>query len=229
MSCSESPVARKAYADAKALYSEVTFLGIIGDQSHQSRKSGHNCGAGREYSCTDPNYAHAVDIGVGANTRIGYDLVERFRKDPRVMYVIYRGRGYQSYWRGGATFASFDHDHHVHVSFGCGSTFNTAPFFNVKRQMTAADKRYITSLAEKEAVDAPFLSIDTPKGKHVNEIKLVQATLGIPQTGTYGVRTHRAVRSFQKFFGIKPNKYGRMNHKTWVQLHFVRFAKYFGF
>ena len=228
MSCSEAPVARKAYADAKALHPQVTFLGIIGDQAHAVRKSGHNCGTNREYPGTNSDYAHALDIGV-PNSAIGYDLVERFRKDPRVMYCIYRGRGYQAYWRGGATFSSFDHDSHVHISFAPGSTFNIAPFFTVKRQMTAADKALITQLAKKEAEGAPFLSTKTKVGQHTADIKLVQATLGIPQTGMYGVRTHRAVRSFQKFFGIKPQKYGRMNPKTWEQLHFVRFAKYFGF
>ncbi len=190
MACQESPVARRAYADAKILYPSVYFLGIIGDQSHQTRKSGHNCGAGRELPGTDPGYAHAVDIGVGSNSTIGYDLVERFRKDPRVHYIIYKGRGYRPWHRGGGTFTSSGHPTHVHVSFGEGSTFQTQPFFSGPVQPPA----WVIKEGTQDYMRTAIL-----------QRTLVKAGFDVDVDGVFGPSTTKAVKSLQGFLGVTPS------------------------
>lgn len=126
--CAPAPVATAFYEYIRALFpGKVYFLGICGDASHcgeYGHASGHCAGTGRELDCTDPRYAHAVDIGVVDHATalkilaIGYELGV-------VHYQIYQAVGYRPRHRGGARFASAGHDHHVHTSFGCGSTFVT--------------------------------------------------------------------------------------------------------
>lgn len=190
MACQEAPVARRAYADAKALYPQVYFLGIIGDSSHSVRKSGHNCGANRELVGTDPNYAHAVDIGVGSDTKVGYDLVERFRNDPRVWYVIYRGRGYRPWHRGGGTFSSFDHESHVHVSFGPGSTFQTQPFFSG----APSTPPWVIKEGTPDYMRTALL-----------QRTLIKAGFDIGLTGVFDSTTTAAVKKLQGFLGATPS------------------------
>lgn len=190
MACQEAPVARRAYADAKSLYPQVYFLGIIGDSSHSVRKSGHNCGANRELVGTDPNYAHALDIGVGSDTKVGYDLVDRFIKDPRVWYVIYRGRGYRALHRGGGTFTSFDHESHVHISFGPGSTFQTQPFFSGAPSTPA----WVIKEGTSDYLRTAAL-------QHT----LIKAGFDIPLTGVFDPTTTAAVKKLQGFLGATPS------------------------
>lgn len=227
--CLEAPVARKAYADAKRRHSSVSFLGIVGDQSHATRKSGHNCGYGRELSCTHPSYAHAVDIGV-PNTSVGYDLVREFKRDPRVYYILYRGLGYRPNHRGGGTFGSFDHETHVHVSFGCGSTFDTRPFFAPeKKVMTPTKFRQIMNLAERAVREKNprrlYVKRPVMRGE---DVALVKKTVGHNVYGTgYGLGVARKVGDLQEFWGMRRTE--KVGDQTWKLIYFENIAKYLGY
>lgn len=126
MACHPAPVATRLWSDTHRRYgARVYFLGIIGDASHQARKSDHNCGQ----SGYPASYAHALDAGVGDDRRLGNEIVELLRHDRRVKYLIFRGVGYRPWWRGGSTFSSKGHATHVHVSLAPGTTFDTRPFY----------------------------------------------------------------------------------------------------
>lgn len=134
MSCAPAPVALRLWHDTQVRYgSRVSYLGIVGDQSHQQRTSGHNCGllqeapiGGVDY---DDGYAHALDIKVNGDRALALAIVALLLLDPRTRYVIFDGVGYYPAHRGGGTFESFDHEDHVHWSGMPGSTHDTRPFY----------------------------------------------------------------------------------------------------
>lgn len=231
MSCREAPVARQCYSDAVRNYGhKVSFLGIIGDQAHAVRQSGHNCPPMAELSCSPQGYAHAVDIGVDGSVT-GYSIVNTLLKDPRVHYMIYKGIGYRPYHRGGGTFSSSGHDTHVHVSFGCGTTHDTRPFFGIKKPLTAGQRRQYMNkaraAAEKKKVLAPG-----ERGMSRRDIILVQRTVKHPPTGVYGPGTQRAVSDFRKFWKIKDEhgKYPpKVNRRTWTMILFLNLLKFLGY
>ena len=100
----ESPVARAFYGAVKAKFGDrVYFLGILGDSAHATRPSGHNAGAKRELSCTDPGYAHAVDIGCN-DEAVGYEILKLGYELGVVHYQIYKAVGYRPRHRGGGRF-----------------------------------------------------------------------------------------------------------------------------
>lgn len=124
--CSPAPVATKAWTDTLATWPGVTFLGIVGDQAHQTRRSSHNCAPMQESGDYDPNCAHALDVGHGGDRALAALIREAFLADPRTRYVIDNGTGY---YPDGRTFRSSGHTTHVHVSFLPGTTHDTRPFF----------------------------------------------------------------------------------------------------
>lgn len=126
MSCSPSPVASACWHDVDAAYpGKLTFLGIVGDQAHQTHTSSHNCAPMQESGDYNPDYAHALDIGHGGNRTLAAEIRNYLLKDYRVRYVLDDGTGYKP---DGSTFDSFDHTEHVHVSFLPGTTFDVRPF-----------------------------------------------------------------------------------------------------
>lgn len=148
MTCSPAPVATQAWTDTLAKWPGVTFLGIVGDQAHQTRRSSHNCAPMQESGAYDPNHAHALDIGHGGDRTLAAAIRVAFLADPRTRYVIDNGVGYygdnyspslsRRIWdavrrvftrTGPRTFRSTGHTTHVHVSFLPGTTFDTRPFF----------------------------------------------------------------------------------------------------
>ena len=230
MSCSGAPVAEKCYSDARAKYgSRVSFLGTVGDQSHQYRKSGHNCGYGRELSCTNSNYAHAVDIGVSSSS-LGYEIVSQLRKDSRVYYMIFRGVGYYPNHRGAGTFRASGHEGHVHVSFGCGTTFDTRKFFGPEKKiMTHRQFVKIMELARQKAreEDNRKLYVKRPKMEGP-DVALVKQAVNFHAFGTgYGPGVRDKVKELQRFWGLPVT--GEVNRATWVLVWFFHLSNYFGF
>jgi hypothetical protein len=151
--CTESPVARAFYEAIKRRFGDrVFFLGIVGDSAHAVRKSGHNCGAMRELSCTDPNFAHAVDIGV-FDDATAFEIIKIAYELDVVHYMIFDGTGYRPRHRGGARFVSSGHEGHVHISFGCGSTFFTD--FDFDEEIDAMGTREIIARIDELDEDLP--------------------------------------------------------------------------
>jgi Putative peptidoglycan binding domain len=228
--CLPAPVAEKCYADARAKYgSRVSFLGIVGDQSHWDHKSGHNCSYGRELSCTHPSYAHAVDIGVSSSS-LGYEIISQLRKDSRIYYMIFRGVGYYPNHRGGGTFGASGHEGHVHVSFGCGTTFNTSRFFEPeKKVMTRAQFIKVMELARQKAreEDNRKLYVKNPRMRG-EDVALVKQAVNFHSFGTgYGPGVRDKVKDLQEFWGLPAT--GEVNRATWVFIWFYHLSKYFGF
>lgn len=97
--------------------------GTLGDQAHAARVSDHNPDAAgivraRDITAWDPD-------GDGPQDAIAETIAETLRanRDPRVKYVIWRGRMFASYsnasrkaWEWGPYTGSNGHFHHVHVS-----------------------------------------------------------------------------------------------------------------
>lgn len=125
MGCNEAPVAQRARDDCIRQLPGVTSSGIIGDQSHQTRRSSHNCAPMQESGGYNPYYAHAWDAHHGGDRALALKIRTAFLKDPRVRYVLDNGIGY---YPSGGWFRSYDHEFHVHVSFLPGTTFDTRPF-----------------------------------------------------------------------------------------------------
>lgn len=125
MGCNEAPVAQRARDDCMAQLPGVTSAGIIGDQSHQLRRSSHNCAPMQESGPYNPNYAHAWDAHHGGVRALADRIRMAFLRDSRTRYVIDNGIGY---YPDGGWFYSYDHEFHVHWSARPGTTFDTRPF-----------------------------------------------------------------------------------------------------
>lgn len=88
--------------------------------------------------------------------------------------------------------------------------------------LTKQEKLYWWLWAGEQAKKKPFLQ----QGDTGEQVKIVQKALDLPQTGTYGVATHKKVVAFQKFLKLNPQgKYGRMNRQTWQWLIYHTYTK----
>lgn len=235
--CQPAPVASAAWRDDQARYgNRVSFLGIVGDQAHQARTSGHNCGLRQESPVNGVDYpdgyAHAGDTGV-ASAEVGLEIVNARVRDPRVRYCIFRGVGYYGHhYRppgpGGVTrtFRASGHPDHVHTSYLPWATFDTSPFYAAGK-LTKTQLLYWWLWAGKEALRKPFLRPGSElMPGNTAHIKAVQKAFGLTQTGTYGPATVAKVKAFQEFLSI-PHRgpAGRMNRRTWQWLIYDVFTR----
>lgn len=194
--CLPSPVASKAWSDSSAKWgSRVTYLGIVGDQAHQVRVSGHNCGSMQESSLEHPDtgvtwsypdaYAHALDIGHGGNRALATEIRNAFLTDPlkRVRYVIDNGVIYYPAWRGGGTGSGSGHSEHVHISFTPWSTHDVRPFFGPP--------------------PAPLFPVEEgDTGFHVLVLEILLVHAGFPNVvvdGRYGAQSVHAASELKQF------------------------------
>jgi len=224
--CSPAPVATACWESASARYgNRVSYLGIVGDQAHSTRTSGHNCAPRQESGSYDPNFAHALDIGHGGNRGLAAEIRNALLGDLRTRYVIDNGVGYYPPHRGGGTFSSSGHSTHVHVSFQPGTTYQTKPFFG-PGPMTPEVKSRIVALARDGAARRRMLRKRIPPmvGRDVKEL---QAVLNRPKWLPYGPGTAKAVEAFQAFFGLPVT--GKVDRKTWETVLFFYIARGFGY
>lgn len=224
--CQPAPVATACWESAEARYgSRVSFLGIVGDQSHQTRTSGHNCAPRQESGAYDPNFAHALDIGHGGNRALAAEIRNALLGDLRTRYVIDNGVGYYPPHRGGGTFSSSGHTTHVHVSFQPGTTYQTKPFFG-PGPMTPEIKARIRALAVEAAKGRRQLRVKFPpmRGRDVKEL---QTVLNRATWRPYGPGTRDAVKELQAFVGLPAT--GKVNRATWEIVLFFYIARGFGY
>lgn len=161
--CVPAPVAERCWADAQARWgSRVTFLGIVGDQAHSVRQSGHNCASapGGQESPIDgvgyaPGFAHALDLGHGGDRELATEIRQALLADRRTRYVIDNGTVYYPAHRGGGTSPSSGHESHIHWSGMPGSTYDTRPFF------TNTDGGFTVDAEAKARFDAIERKLDT--------------------------------------------------------------------
>jgi hypothetical protein len=101
-----------------------------------------------ELSCTDSRFAHACDTGVDS-TLTGLQIVRLAIQEPDVHYALFQGVGYYPNHRGGGRFDSFDHEGHVHVSFGCGSTFHSFNIDTDGDELVGAREDILSAISSK--------------------------------------------------------------------------------
>lgn len=258
MACSPSPVASSAWHDISGRYgNRVGYLGIVGDASHQTRVSGHNCGALQESALRHPvtevlvaypdGYAHALDTDVFADHDLAAEIIRYLLADPyyRVRYCLHNGRGYYPAWRGGGTFPSTDHEHHVHTSFTPWATYDVRPFrLGAPKVLTPEAKAAIIAQASAAAARRPFLYLrpghpfmgeaDTQQDRRLRRLVTQwQQLLGLANVdGIYGPGTMRATRNLQQRFDLYPagsKELGAVTRRTWELAIFFGLLRYYGF
>lgn len=104
------------------------FLGSVGDQSHATHRSSHNCAPMQESPVNGvayvPDRAHACDYRP-ATKAIGERLAAAALADPRCRYVIYDGVGRKPNGERWSTYHPT-----WHISFLPGTHDDVRPFFN---------------------------------------------------------------------------------------------------
>lgn len=233
--CQEAPVARRCWEDAQRRWNGVYFLGIIGDQAHQSSPSSHNCAPMQESPLNGesyhPEYAHALDIGHGGAGYKAAAIRKALLADERTRYVIDRGVGYygKAHPKSG-TFASSGHHTHVHASFMPGTTFDTRPFFgNKSGELPKPLRRRLERRAHKLAKRRPRLEYGT---NQCIEVRRAQKLLGFPmrhRNGRFGHHTLQGVQKFQGWLNAsgvdKLRTDGVIDERTWKWLIYGRLIR----
>lgn len=158
--CQAAPVAERLWADVHAAHPATTFLGIVGDQAHSLRRSSHNCGSapgGQESPiggvAYDPDYAHALDIGVGTDRDLALAIIGVLVDDPRTRYCIYDGDLYYPDGDDEPDADATGHPTHVHWSGKPGTTRDTRPF------KFATEDIDIMDAATRAYFDAKFIAL----------------------------------------------------------------------
>jgi hypothetical protein len=118
----EAPAIQQLRTDANAKWPKRNkeWDGTWGDTSHQARKSDHNTGDAIDVT-NDPG------SGADGNVVAAYAI-----RDPRVKYVIWNRRIYDTRqgggWRPYSKWKSMPHDHHVHVSVKQAARADSSPW-----------------------------------------------------------------------------------------------------
>ncbi len=101
--------------------------GILGDASHQARQSDHNTGDALDITFDE---AHGPPLE---------DLAEVWIQDPRVHYLIFRGRIRNRDFAGGAwrPYDKDPHAHHMHVSIHPAQRDDVRPWMLLDEAPTA--------------------------------------------------------------------------------------------
>ncbi len=232
MTCTAAPVVLAAFDADRARYgTRVSYLGGPASASHSAdcHASSHNCAStcgGQESPINgvryDPRYAHATDTYVGADKRLGQDIVWWRIRDPRTRYCIFDGVLYYGLHnpdhRGGTARAS-GHPTHVHTSWLPGTTFDVSGFYG-DGGLTPATKLYRWLWAFKQAGAKTFLGPgserDVVKVKFINDVR---RQFGLVENGRYDAALEAKVAAFQTFLRIPHRgRAGRVNRCTWAWL-----------
>lgn len=175
--------------------------GMVGDTSHQARKSSHNpwWGAPGKWS----GVIRGVDIGISG--RDAKAILKEVIGDPRVWYVIHKGVIYsRTYgWRA-QRYTGNPHSHHIHVSLNesISSWDDTRPWFGSQKP-----KRVKPGPVNFERVRDQFLiELGVKKGKKrsLYGVKRIQYGLyhhvdkSIVVDGWVGPATVAAWRKFER-------------------------------
>jgi hypothetical protein len=181
--------------------------GTIGDERHASRTSDHNAWVmdGRDGVVTGMDITHDPKHGVDS-----YKLADALRKaeDPRIKYLISNSRIANpdiENWKWRPYNGANPHDCHVHIS--------------VKPEKNLYDSEKAWRLHEFVAQpDAPQV-VDHPllrRGSEGEDVRRLQAALGIAVDGDFARGTEKAVREFQKAHGLPVD--GIVGNYTWREL-----------
>lgn len=190
--------------------------GALGDTAHSSRVSDHNPDAGNVVRAIDVTQDDPFDTSTPSDD-VAEALAEflRAKKDPRIKYVIWRGRMFSSYkvgkvapWTWRPYHGPNGHFHHVHVSVQPGGVGDdgrpwgfTRPGNHppVSRKWIPFGPNFTTDQA-----------ITTKNGElvEVTEVQMILTALAHdwhapeldpgPIDGQYGPRSQAAIRGFKR-------------------------------
>ena len=199
--------------------------GCCSSSTHQQQNPYSDHDEGEAWDLTD-------DPAHGCDSRNELDGIRRrqvhggkYGISDNQIFSSYPAYGYEA-WEWRPYTGSNPHKAHGHLSIEHYARDFDIDWFQVAKPMTPADRKYIQALAAEQAKGRRHLRLRVPYMRG-QDIKEVQVCLKIPYTRTYGVGTYRAVREFQKFFGLKVT--GKVNNETWELILFINIAHLFGF
>jgi hypothetical protein len=191
--------------------------GMVGDTSHQARKSDHN----PDYSMG--GVVRAIDVGIAG--RPARDIINGFLKDYRTWYVIHDGIIYsRTYGFAPRRYTgSNPHGHHIHESIQGANGVSVAFAYQVERdtrdwQFTGAlsptppqpPRIYFPVLMYQFKV---ALGVKNGKIKSRRAVRVVQAKIGVKPDGIVGPKTLTAWRQVERKYG-KVGRLGLPDAKT---------------
>ena len=198
-----------------------TMDGSIGDTAHAARFSDHN-----------PNSAGvvtAIDVTTKGQEQVGAALLKVLIGDPRVKYVIWKGKIMSSTlrpWVWRKYTGSNGHYSHMHISVRGNYDSTAAWGVPSPAQEPYAGPRGTLGVFPLEDGDKSrhFFGPESSdpyqhSGYWVSDrprIAKLQERLGIPQTGRYDTRTVEAVKWWQSRLALSVD--GFAGPKTWAQL-----------
>ncbi|WNG58864.1 hypothetical protein F0U59_32130 [Archangium gephyra] len=212
--------------------------GAIGDAAHASRTSDHNpwVDDGAMGVVTARDFTHDPAHGADMNKIVAH-LIQR--RDPRIKYIIWNWKMWRSYDKLGASAwtptdytGSNGHTKHAHVSVNSekASYDSTATWglskgmVSVKDVAPSTDQSTSTphggqqtaSRFEKYREGVELGSRNIKEGSAGNDVKWVQAALGVRADGYFGPITEDTVIHWQKAHKLTPD--GIVGPMTWKAL-----------
>lgn len=200
-----APACRAALDQATQLFPSRSRAsdGIMGDPSHQKRKSDHN--QGNAFDLThDP-----------ANGCDAHGLVEglRQRRDPRVKYIISNARiwnpSIKMDWR--PYNGSNPHRKHAHVSILTSARGDTAPWWGPVHRDPPKPCPFPEHPELKQGAQGDIV-------RHLQDL-LSKSGHPVGVDGDFGQRTDEAVRGFQRARALRVD--GVVGRNTWSRVHEV--------
>lgn len=199
--------------DAKWPKRSRSVDGSIGDASHAARYSEHN--PDRDPDPMPRGAVSALDI-TATDSKLRAELLDELIGDPRVWYVINRGKIWSRTDDGrpwdAEDYNGNPHKDHIHVS--------------LVQSKTAHDDRSRWLKAAKPPAPRPGPKPEGPRGPgHVpgtrvlsvgdegSDVALVQRFLGIKDDGIFGPQTRKNVIRYQDLRGLIRD--GVVGPKTW--------------
>ena len=207
--------------------------GSIGDSAHASRKSDHNPWVidGNKGVVTARDFTH--DPANGANM---HDIVAQLvrRRDPRIKYIIWNRQMWRSYdkpsvpaWTATPYTGPNGHTHHAHISvqpekalydstasWGLTRTAVTSNT-GVASNTTGAASDAVPKAPKFEAYQSgvALASRVIKEGSVGDDVKWVQAKVGVRADGFFGPVTKLSVINWQKAHQLQPD--GIVGPLTW--------------
>lgn len=221
----KSLVQMRAELDTKYPARDRSSDGSIGDASHASRSSDHNPWV-KDHNGQPIVTAIDVDRDI-SKSFTSNDLAEwlRVRREPRIKYVISKGRMFSSYptnsrraWDWGKYTGANSHTEHMHVSVSEKETlFDSQTPWGV---ISATVPNPVRASDHKPAplqIATPGVRLTLRLGSAGPDVGYLQRMLGkIKADDDFGPNTRDAVKAFQKRVGIDES--GVVDQPTWAAL-----------
>jgi hypothetical protein len=175
--------------------------GTLGDTAHAARKSDHNPDGDGIVRARDITEWDPGTPGVEADD-VAEVIAEtiRARRDPRVKYVIWRGRMFSSYSKGGRAAWEWGeytgpngHFHHVHVSVHPGAQGDAGGPWGLHGGTPVAAREAMRNGSKGPAVEWVQACLQAIAKRWPDKVPMLEKADGV-----YGPKTVEAVLAFEK-------------------------------